>query len=405
MMPKLADLLDEFTQDELWLWVSTDGSDKLFETHITNRCSSNTYALASNAGITLITSELDADIDLPFSKLVYRTRSQVDTHLASVLETRKWPKRIYLNFSQSGDHKVDSLGHGVFVLVTSKITKLYELAGKDAPTFLSAEEHFYKLIERRTEQELEKQRIAADRALWIIRESFSLVKPGMSEKSIVDLFHTVSERSRAQFISSSNILREEYSWEAEGCPIVLAGPSLAKGGHADSSELRIQPGFTLYADFGVKLFFDDGGIASSDLQRMAYLPKAGETSAPQEIQRVFETLYNSISAGLKALVPGNYGYQVDEAARAIIADAGFPDYNHATGHPVAEVAHSPGTLLAPKENIRGNRTIQASGTYTVEPRIQIENGGSIEEMAVATAQGGIPLCARQEHLWIIGVNI
>lgn len=97
-------------------------------------------------------------------------------------------------------------------------------------------------------------------------------------------------------------------------------------------------------------------------------------------------------------------YQVDEAVRSVIREAGFPNYNHATGHPVAEVAHSPGTLIAPRDNPRGQKVIQPHGTYTIEPRCQVPNGGSIEEMVVATEDGGRPLCERQTELWIVGLD-
>ena len=126
---------------------------------------------------------------------------------------------------------------------------------------------------------------------------------------------------------------------------------------------------------------------------------------PADVISVFSTLYKSISAGLQSLKPGNLGSCVDRAAREVIVGAGYPDYNHATGHPIAEVAHSPGTLLAPGDNSRSQRPVQENGTYTIEPRCQVPNGGSIEEMAVATSDGGITLCNRQSELWVIGRNI
>ena len=39
--------------------------------------------------------------------------------------------------------------------------------------------------------------------------------------------------------------------------------------------------------------------------------------------------------------------------------------------------------------------------YTLEPRVNIENGGSIEEMIMVTKYGGIPLTKLQDEIYII----
>jgi len=66
------------------------------------------------------------------------------------------------------------------------------------------------------------------------------------------------------------------------------------------------------------------------------------------------------------------------------------------------MAHSPGTLLRLKDNVRAQRKIQNRGTYTIEPRCQVANGGSIEEMVMVTDDLGITLCEPQTTLWAVG---
>ncbi len=45
--------------------------------------------------------------------------------------------------------------------------------------------------------------------------------------------------------------------------------------------------------------------------------------------------------------------------------------------------------------------IQNHGVYTIEPRVTIINGGSIEEMVYVTENGGVSLSERQKDLYII----
>ena len=84
-----------------------------------------------------------------------------------------------------------------------------------------------------------------------------------------------------------------------------------------------------------------------------------------------------------------------------ILENGYPDYNHSTGHAIGEEAHSPGTLLGLKENKLSNLIVQETGVYTIEPRIAIPNGGSIEEMVYVSKDGGIPVSRRQKELYLL----
>ena len=94
-------------------------------------------------------------------------------------------------------------------------------------------------------------------------------------------------------------------------------------------------------------------------------------------------------------------YKIDEVVRNKILKAGFPDYNHATGHPVGLKVHDIGAVISLKNSKRANLPLIENGVYTLEPRIQIANGGSIEEMILVTKFGGIPLCEKQEKIYII----
>lgn len=243
-------------------------------------------------------------------------------------------------------------------------------------------------------------KIAADRAIDILEEAFRRMKENMTELEIVALVHDIfNEKTVNEKIEG--VISEDYSWKKDICPIVLVGPSLEKGGHAMASNQKLQKGHTIYFDFGVSLTFEDGEKVCSDLQRMGYLLKENEETAPPEVERVFRTLIKSIDIGIEGIKPNMKGYEVDKVVRDYILENGYPDYNHSTGHAIGEEAHSPGTLLGLKENKLSNLIVQETGVYTIEPRIAIPNGGSIEEMVYVSKDGGIPVSRRQKELYLL----
>jgi Xaa-Pro aminopeptidase len=393
--------LDEL-KEAVWLWVSADSSDRLFSLYVSAKVTSPSIAIFGAGKSKLLISALDADSEHDIETSVYGPDITLEQRLTEELKAFGWPPKIFLNFSISGDPKVDTLGHGQFLKMNKMLNRLYDEQGLSEPVLESAEERFYSLIERRSPTQIERMEIAAARALNILKHCFERVTPGMTEREIyISIQQYMSETSDA-FCKENAISIEDYSWNSAFCPIVLVGPNLAKGGHAETTDFSIEPGHTIYADFGVKLTFDDGVTVSSDLQRMAYLPKSDEVEPPLDVQTVFNTLVAAISAGIESAKPGVKGCDIDEIVRTKIVDAGYPSYDHSTGHPIGEVAHSPGTLLAPAENPRGQKLLKDQGTYTIEPRIQIPNGGSIEEMVLVTPTGGRTLCEQQTVLWIAG---
>lgn len=100
----------------------------------------------------------------------------------------------------------------------------------------------------------------------------------------------------------------------------------------------------------------------------------GET-VPGEYAKVFKVVAEARDAALetakKALSEGKpvFGYQVDNAARKVITDAGFGEYFiHRTGHSIGQEVHANGANMDDLET-HDERRLIPSTSFTIEPGI------------------------------------
>jgi Xaa-Pro aminopeptidase len=110
-------------------------------------------------------------------------------------------------------------------------------------------------------------------------------------------------------------------------------------------------------------------------------------------QLVFETVRNARDTAVavveQAFAAGSTicGYQADDAARAVIRDAGFGDFfTHRTGHNIAHEIHGPGAHLDNLETHDGRR-ILPNTCFSVEPGIYLPEFGVRSEIDMLTAPG------------------
>ena len=179
-------------------------------------------------------------------------------------------------------------------------------------------------------------------------------------------------------------------------------------GHSAASDALILPGSVVHIDAGA----DEDGY-KSDIQRLAYVLRPGETVAPPEVVKAFETVRAANRASAAALKPGATGTSVDAAGRRVVTGAGYPEYSHATGHPIGFFTHDLGPLLAPDWPDRygklGAYTIEKDQTFAIEPSLEVELpwmlggkvGFGLEEDYVVTETGSEPLGTPQESLILI----
>jgi Xaa-Pro aminopeptidase len=283
--------------------------------------------------------------------------------------TRLNPTRIAVNTSRNNVH-ADGLTHAMHEMLRDHLA--------DTPygdRLISAESLISALRGRKTPAEQERIRRAVEITDEIFRQTFDFIKVDMTEIEIGEYMQSLAQEHGVGL-----------AWPAENCPAVNSGPN-SPVGHNGPTNIRVERGHLLHFDFGVRY---EGYC--SDIQRVAYVLRKGETEAPVEVQRGFLTIRTAIEKSRQVMKAGVTGNSIDVIAREIVIDAGYPDYPFALGHQLGRVAHDGGTLLGPlweKYGDSPNQKIEVGQVYTIEPSLAVNGYGylGLEEDVVMTDTG------------------
>jgi Xaa-Pro aminopeptidase len=293
------------------------------------------------------------------------------------------PRTIGLNYSID-DKTSDGLTVGMYLMLQN-ILKGTPFADRlvSAGPLLSA------LRARKTAGEITRIKAAIDTTEEIVNMVTAQIQVGRSEKDIGDFIHGEFKRRGLP-----------AAWAWDGCPIVNSGPDSAVGHGVPSADIHIAPGHIVHIDLGVQ---QDGYC--SDIQRLWYVRRPGETTLPAEIQRAFDTVRQAIREGAKALRPGVKGHEVDQVARDVIVDAGYPEYMHAFGHGLGKACHDGGPLLGPRWERYGNTPdmiVEVGNIYTLELGVITSAGYvGLEEDVLVTENGVVFLSNEQTEMRMI----
>ena len=297
--------------------------------------------------------------------------------------TRLNPDQIAVNTSKNNVH-ADGLTHAMYEFLQEY------LAGTPyADRLVSAEPIINAMRGRKTPTELARIRRAVEITVEIYEKTFSFIQVGMTEIEVGEYMHQ---------------LAREYgvglAWPAENCPAVNSGPD-SPVGHNGPTEIKIERGHLVHFDFGVK--YED---YCSDIQRIAYVLREGETETPTEVQRGFITIRTAIEKSREFMKAGATGNSIDVIAREIIADSGYPEYLYALGHQLGRVAHDGGALLGPlweKYGDSPHQKLEVNQVYTIEPGLTVPNYGymGIEEDVVMTEKGAEYFTEPQREIVLI----
>ncbi len=293
------------------------------------------------------------------------------------------PRQIGLNYS-TDDVTADGLTHGHWLLLQQLLAGTPYL-----DRLTSAAPLLARLRGRKSPAEVERIRQAVAVTERIIARITPEIRPGRSERDLAAFVH-------AQFAE----LGVTPAWPAEGCPIVNSGPASEVGHTYPSAAIHIEPGHLVHIDLGVRR---DGYC--SDLQRMWYVRRSGESGPPDALRRAFDTVVRAIQAGAAALQPGVRGFEVDAAARRVVVEAGYPEFKHGLGHGLGRAVHDGGTMLGPPWPCYGRNVeaqVEVGNVFTLELGVPTEAGiVGLEEDVLVTATGSTFLSSMQRELMLI----
>jgi len=124
----------------------------------------------------------------------------------------------------------------------------------------------------------------------------------------------------------------------------------------------------------------------------------GEPDA--ELRNIVDIVYQANKAGRNAAAPEISAGKIDDAARSVIAGAGYGEYFvHRTGHGLGLEVHE-----APYIRGDNSRLLKPGMTFTIEPGIYLNGrgGARIEDDMVITDDGARSLSTFPRELTLLG---
>jgi Xaa-Pro aminopeptidase len=185
----------------------------------------------------------------------------------------------------------------------------------------------------------------------------------------------VSGRTEKELVWRMEVLFHECGADGLAFDVDIAAGPTAASPHAMPGDRVVQEGEFVLVDAGAMV----DGYCSDCTRTFA----VGEVS--DSLRGLYDVVLSAQQAGVDAVQPGAGGREVDAAARAVIADAGYGDsFGHGLGHGLGLLVHEAPVLRPESEDV-----LAPGNVVTVEPGIYLSGvaGVRIEDLVVVTEDG------------------
>jgi len=229
-------------------------------------------------------------------------------------------------------------------------------------------------VAAKSEPEIDAIRAAQAVTDAVFEEILPYVQPGMSELDLA-----------AEIV---------YQHLKRGCERMAFEPIVASGAraalpHARPTSRTIRPGELVLIDMG--------GVRDGYASDMTRTVAVGEPDP--EARTVYGVVLDAQQAALDVLAAGKTGREIDQAARAVIAAAGYGEaFAHSLGHGIGLQTHE-----WPRLSSRVEDVLPAGAAVTIEPGVYLPDrfGVRIEDLAVVREGGHENLTASPKTLLVL----
>ena len=238
---------------------------------------------------------------------------------------------------------------------------------------------------------------AASKLMEIKDGAFSLIARSLAEGKPVTEYD-VSQHILAQFKANNMVCDFDPICAVDGN---------AGNPHYQPTALKsetIQKGHLILIDLWAKLKTEDG--IYGDITWMAYAGTRDEI--PAKYVSIFDVIVRARDAAISFMEDSMqerpvYGSEVDDACRAVVAEAGFGDrFTHRTGHSIGTHGHGSGPNIDNLET-EDRRILQPGHLFSIEPGIYMDDCGFRTEIDCLITDGGCEVTTLPKQTGILAL--